>query len=135
MAEHKVFTAADAARADAPTLRDEWLYQQRRAAKAEDEFWLHLRTIGQQDRWKRQHQFHSTRKWAFDMARPDIKLAVEIEGAIRGVAGAPLQGQMLCGIDVDSSRFASVLAPFGAVASFPARGRQTGDGPLFEQAP
>ena len=27
-----------------------------------------------------QHSFHPTRKWAFDFAWPEIKLAVEIEG-------------------------------------------------------
>jgi very-short-patch-repair endonuclease len=34
----------------------------------------------------RQHKFHPTRKWAFDFAFPEEKLAVEIEGGkwIRG---------------------------------------------------
>ena len=32
--------------------------------------------------WWREFQFHPTRKWRFDFAFPDAKLAVEIEGGV-----------------------------------------------------
>jgi very-short-patch-repair endonuclease len=33
-------------------------------------------------RWTSEHRFHPTRKWRFDFARPDIRLAIEIDGGI-----------------------------------------------------
>jgi very-short-patch-repair endonuclease len=32
--------------------------------------------------WTSEHRFHETRRWRFDFARPDIKLAVEIDGGV-----------------------------------------------------
>ena len=33
-------------------------------------------------RWIAEYRFHPTRKWCFDFARPDIRLAVEIDGGV-----------------------------------------------------
>lgn len=33
---------------------------------------------------EREFMFHPTRKWRFDFAWPDIKLAVEVEGGVNG---------------------------------------------------
>jgi very-short-patch-repair endonuclease len=33
--------------------------------------------------WKREYTFHPTRKWRFDFAFEDIKLAIEINGATK----------------------------------------------------
>lgn len=30
----------------------------------------------------REHQFHNTRKWRFDYAFPDLKVAIEVDGAV-----------------------------------------------------
>jgi len=30
----------------------------------------------------KEHQFHSTRKWRFDYAIPDYKIAIEVEGGV-----------------------------------------------------
>ena len=30
--------------------------------------------------WKREYMFHPSRRWRFDLAFPDAKLAVEVEG-------------------------------------------------------
>ena len=49
-------------------------------SEGEDLLWFHLQAIGQQRLWRRQHRFHPTRQWRFDMARPDLKLAVEVDG-------------------------------------------------------
>lgn len=32
--------------------------------------------------WKEEHRFHSTRKWRFDFAHEELKIAIEIEGAV-----------------------------------------------------
>ena len=32
--------------------------------------------------WVREHRFHPTRKWRFDLAHPGVGLAVEVEGGI-----------------------------------------------------
>jgi very-short-patch-repair endonuclease len=33
-------------------------------------------------RWVEEHRFHQTRRWRFDFARPDLRLAIEIDGGI-----------------------------------------------------
>ena len=52
-------------------------------SEAEEKLWLHLRVLGQQRLWRRQVRFHPVRRWTFDFARPDIKLAVEVQGIHR----------------------------------------------------
>ena len=32
--------------------------------------------------WVEEHKFHQVRRWRFDFARPDIKLAIEVDGGI-----------------------------------------------------
>lgn len=32
--------------------------------------------------WVAEYRFHATRRWRFDFARPDIKLAIEIDGGV-----------------------------------------------------
>ncbi len=49
-------------------------------SRGEEMLWLHLRALGQQRLWKRQMRFHPTRQWRFDFARPDLKIAVEVDG-------------------------------------------------------
>lgn len=40
----------------------------------------------------REHRFHLTRRWRFDFAWPDIKVAVEVEGGTWGGAGRHTRG-------------------------------------------
>jgi very-short-patch-repair endonuclease len=47
-------------------------------SKGEEAFALHCRL--EELKPEREYVFHPTRKWRFDFAWPDIKLAVEIEG-------------------------------------------------------
>lgn len=72
----------------------------------EDMLWLHLRALGQQDRWIRQHPFHPSRAWRFDFARPDMMLAVEIEGVIRGKPG---RHQRVDGATADAEKYAEAM--------------------------
>ena len=76
-------------------------------SEAEDKLWFHLRAIGQQSLWKRQVKFHPTRQWRFDMARPDIKLAVEVEGITFGEdAGRHQRGP---GMRADCEKYAEAM--------------------------
>lgn len=44
---------------------------------------LFLRLLQQLDAgWVEEHRFHPERRWRFDFARPDIRLAIEIDGGI-----------------------------------------------------
>ena len=47
--------------------------------EAEELFKIHLEEAGE-DGWKREYKFHHTRKWRFDFAHIQEKIAVEIEG-------------------------------------------------------
>lgn len=47
----------------------------------EENMALHLRALGLIG-VKREYQFHPTRKWRFDFALPEIKVAVECQGGI-----------------------------------------------------
>ena len=47
--------------------------------KLEGQFFLHLRMRGAPPSAP-QHQFHPTRKWRFDFAWPEQKVAVEVDG-------------------------------------------------------
>ena len=50
-------------------------------SRLERAFETHLKTIGADlPKGKREYRFHKTRKWRFDWAWPDSKLAVEIDG-------------------------------------------------------
>jgi len=48
-------------------------------SKAEEEFDFHLKAL-KLGPFKREFHFHPTRKWRFDFAWPELKLAVEVEG-------------------------------------------------------
>lgn len=48
-------------------------------SKAEEEFALQVRAVGLPEP-EREFRFHPTRRWRFDFAWPDKKLAVEVEG-------------------------------------------------------
>jgi very-short-patch-repair endonuclease len=47
--------------------------------KLEKTFLLQLRAAGLNG-FVQEHEFHPTRKWRIDFARPEIKLAIEVEG-------------------------------------------------------
>ncbi len=53
----------------------------------EETLWLWL-DVFQPGFWQRELRFHETRRWRFDFAREDIKLAVEFDGLLyRGPGG------------------------------------------------
>ena len=76
-------------------------------SQGEETLWLHLRALGQQRLWKRQMRFHPTRQWRFDVARPDLKLAVEIEGVTFGAS--PGRHQRGAGMRADCEKYAEAM--------------------------
>ena len=57
----------------------------------EEDFLFHIKAIGLSEP-EREYRFHPKRRWRFDFAWPDLKIAVEIEGGVwtggRHVRGA-----------------------------------------------
>ena len=49
----------------------------------EDDLWIWLE-VEQPGEWEREYRFHPVRRWRFDFARVDDKLAVEIDGLTYG---------------------------------------------------
>jgi very-short-patch-repair endonuclease len=49
--------------------------------------------------WTTEYKFHPVRKWRFDYANPDLKIAVEVEGGIwtngRHTTGSGFAGDMV----------------------------------------
>lgn len=66
-------------------------------SKLEDEFEFQLKAL-KLTGYVREHRFHETRRWRFDFAFPEQKLAVEIHGAIftqgRHSRGKGIEGDM-----------------------------------------
>ena len=52
-------------------------------SEAEERFLLHWRADGYDEPPRREYRFHDQRRWRFDFAWPDMKLAVEIQGLTR----------------------------------------------------
>jgi very-short-patch-repair endonuclease len=52
-----------------------------RKSKAE-QYAVFFRLLRQLGPWASEYRFHPTRRWRFDFARPDIRLAIEIDGGI-----------------------------------------------------
>lgn len=70
---------------------------------AEDTLELQLRAVGLTT-YTREYRFHATRKWRFDYAFPERKLAVEIEGF--GAGGTAGRHQRFGGFTKDAEKYA-----------------------------
>ncbi len=64
----------------------------RAVSRHEETFALHLRATGLDLGVEREYVFHPTRKWRFDFAWPEKKIAVEIEGGVWMPRGAHTGG-------------------------------------------
>ena len=72
----------------------------------EETLWLWL-GVFQPGLWQREFRFHETRRWRFDFARTDIKLAVEFDGLVyRGGGGGH---QRVGGYEKDREKDAEAL--------------------------
>jgi very-short-patch-repair endonuclease len=75
----------------------------RSRSPAEDVLEIQLRAVGLSG-FVREHRFHPVRKWRFDFAHLDRKIAVEIEGfAPGGMAG---RHQRIGGFSADAEKYA-----------------------------
>lgn len=70
---------------------------------AEDLLEFQLRAMGLHG-FVREYRFHPTRKWRFDFADPERKLAVEIEGF--GYGGTAGRHQRIGGFTKDAEKYA-----------------------------
>lgn len=73
----------------------------RRKRDYEGELAYQIRLLGLPEP-TREHRFHPTRKWRFDLAWPDLKLAVEIEGVSRHTS----RHQTIAGYRADCEKYA-----------------------------
>lgn len=70
---------------------------------AEDQLEFQLRALGLNG-FVREYRFHPVRKWRFDFAHPDRKLAIEIEGF--GAGGIAGRHQRISGFSKDAEKYA-----------------------------
>lgn len=61
--------------------------------------------MANQHGWEREHRFHPTRRWRFDLAHPAIGLAVEVEGGV-WIRGRHSRGS---GMTADCEKYAEAL--------------------------
>lgn len=54
--------------------------------------------------WTREHRFHPVRKWRFDLAHIELKIAVEVEGFAPG--GRAGRHQRVAGFTADAEKYA-----------------------------
>lgn len=67
--------------------------------------------------WQREHAFHPTRRWRFDIAFPDAKVAVEIDGLrYDNLAGH----QTVAGVIADCEKYEAALLAGWTVYRVPA---------------
>ena len=59
-----------------------------RSSKLQDAFYHSWVAMGgERDYWQVEYKFHPERRWRFDFANPDHKVAVEVNGGQWGVSG------------------------------------------------
>jgi very-short-patch-repair endonuclease len=81
---------------------------------AEEGLYRALQRVAPESGWDlcREHVFHSTRKWRFDLAFPSVKLAIEVDG--RG------RHQTVTGVRADHEKQNAAIALGWKVMRFPA---------------
>lgn len=88
-----------------------------------------LKAVGLGDVWKCQHKFHSERKWAFDFAYVDKKLAIEVEGGTH-TGGRHVTGT---GYEADCEKYNEAAALGWTLFRFTSRMVTSGKAILFVQ--
>ena len=83
--------------------------------------WLRYEGIPEPER---EYKFHDTRKWRFDFAWPDVKVAVEVEGLTHGGG----RHQRLAGFIADCEKMEAALIYGWVVYRIPGQWIQFGSG-------
>ena len=73
---------------------------------AEETFAFQLRCCGGVDGLEREYRFHPKRRWRFDFAWPEFKVAVEVEGVVWGGSG---RHQRAAGYAADCEKYNEAL--------------------------
>lgn len=94
--------------------------------RLEKQFLLQLRAANLTG-WVQQHRFHPDRAWRVDFARPDIKLAVEVEGGIH-TGGRHTRG---AGYESDCEKYNSMVAMDWTLFRFTSRMVTSGKAIMF----
>ena len=76
----------------------------RKSAGEESLAW-HIKASGLAG-WEREVAFHPTRRWRFDFAHREKRIAVEVEGVLRGRPG---RHQRVDGMTADCEKYAEAL--------------------------
>lgn len=84
-------------------------------SELEETFALNIRAAGLLPNMEREYKFHPTRKWRFDFAWPDYKIAAEIEGGVWS-QGRHVRGQ---GFIDDCEKYNEAVALGWTVLRFP----------------
>jgi len=74
-------------------------------SEAEELLALHLRMLHLPPP-VREHKFHKTRRWRFDFAWPELKLACEVEGLTAGQGG---RHQRIAGFNADLEKYEAAM--------------------------
>lgn len=69
-----------------PKLAEFVAKEEARVSEGEEALALHVRAYGLPEP-ERQYRFHPERRWRFDFAWPELKLAVEVDGVLWGEQG------------------------------------------------
>lgn len=93
-------------------------------------FKLQLKSVGLRDGWKCEYQFHQARKWRFDFAWPDKKLAVEVEGGTKYGNSRHSKGK---GFDDDCDKYNTASAMGWTLFRFSSDLIKSGKAILFVQ--
>lgn len=96
----------------------------------EKTFALHMKSAGINEGWVTEYQFHAVRKWRFDFANPDIKLAIEIEG---GTASGKSRHSKGSGFEQDAEKYNTAEAMGWTLFRFTSSMVTSGQAILFVQ--
>lgn len=113
-------------------LATELLKQQKKAAREHLEltFKAHLISVGLRNGWVCEYVFHPTRKWRFDFAWVDMKLAIEVDGGTTYGKSRHSKGD---GFDNDCEKRNTAQAMGWTVFNFSSRMIKSGQAIMFVQ--
>ncbi len=113
-------------------LAQQILKEQKKAVREhlELEFKMQLKAVGLRDGWVCEYEFHPERKWRFDFAWLDKKLAIEVDGGTTYGKSRHSKGD---GYDNDCDKRNTAQAMGWIVFNFSSRMIKSGKAILFVQ--
>jgi very-short-patch-repair endonuclease len=99
-----------------------------RREKLEKTFEQQLRGLGYFEGCQTEYRFHDTRKWRFDFAWPDLKLAIEVEGGTQSGRSRHSKGQ---GFEDDTDKYNTAIRMGWTLFRFTGHAVRSGKAMLF----